>query len=185
MSLPAQPPGLLRRIGSLCYELLLVAALLLAASALVTPIMAHVGHTLLSDGLLKLYFAAALFAYFGLCWVRTGQTVAMKAWRLTLCGVDGARLNWAQALRRFLIASLLYGVVPLLAYQQLHHRLASHADAAFLSLLWWWLPLGWAWFDPARQFLHDRLSGTRQWHQPRPPHPDKVKSPGGKTPPRQ
>lgn len=174
MSLPAQPPGLLRRIGSLFYELLLLTALLLTASALVTPIMVQVGHTLLTDSLLKLYFGLVLFAYFGLCWVRTGQTVAMKAWRLTLCRVDGSRLSWLWALRRFAIAGLLYGVIPLLAYQQLSHRLPSKADAGFLSLLWWVLPLGWAWFDPYKQFLHDRLSGTRQWYTPRPPHPSKM-----------
>lgn len=171
MSLPAQPPGLLRRLGSLCYELLLLAALLLTASAIATPIMEQIGHTPLSESLLKLYFVLVLFGYFGLCWVRTGQTVAMKAWRLTLCRADGGPISWLLALRRFVIAGVLFGAIPLLAYQQLSARLPSKADAAFLALLWWLLPLGWAWFDPYKQFLHDRLSGTRQWHLPRPPHP--------------
>lgn len=175
MSIPAQPPGLLRRVGSLFYELLLVSALLLTASALATPVMEHVGHSPLSEGVLKLYFALVLFGYFGLSWVRSGQTVAMKAWRLTLGNADGSRLNWLQALRRFVIAALLYGALPLLAYQQLAGRLPGKADAALLALLWWLLPLGWAWFDPSKQFLHDRLAGTRQWYHPRPPHPDKMK----------
>jgi uncharacterized RDD family membrane protein YckC len=70
----------------------------------------------------------------------------------------------------------MYVAIPLLVYRQLAPLVGSVADRMLLSLLWWLLPLGWAWFDPHKQFLHDRLSGTRQWYLPRPPRPSKKRS---------
>jgi len=70
-----------------------------------------------------------LGAYFIWCWLRGGQTLAMKAWRIRLEGVSPRN-----ALLRFLLALLL---VP-----------------TGISILW-------ALFDRDRQFLHDRLAGTR------------------------
>ena len=77
------------------------------------------------QGLLCAVFAA----YFLWCWLRGGQTLAMKAWRMRLVQVTPRR-----ALLRFALALLL---VP-----------------TGISLLW-------ALFDRDRQFLHDRLAGTR------------------------
>ncbi len=78
---------------------------------------------------LQLFIAAVLAAYFLWCWLRGGQTLAMKAWRIRLEPVSPRR-----ALLRFLLALLL---VP-----------------TGISLLW-------ALVDRERQFLHDRLAGTR------------------------
>ncbi|BCL76470.1 hypothetical protein JHS3_22060 [Jeongeupia sp. HS-3] len=100
------------------------------------------------------------FAYFGLCWCRGGQTLAMKTWRLQLETSDGVRPSWRQLLIRFVAASLCYlPCVPLWV-------LAWH-DRAWLS--WAWLGTAWlvspwlwaAWFDRRGQLLHDRLAGTR------------------------
>ena len=77
----------------------------------------------------QLLLGAVFAAYFLWCWLRGGQTLAMKAWRIRLVQVSPPR-----ALLRFLLALLL---VP-----------------TGISLLW-------ALFDPERQFLHDRLAGTR------------------------
>ena len=77
------------------------------------------------QGLLVAVFAA----YFLWCWLRGGQTLAMKAWRIRLVDVSPRK-----ALLRFLYALAL---VP-----------------TGVSLLW-------ALVDRERQFLHDRLAGTR------------------------
>jgi uncharacterized RDD family membrane protein YckC len=68
-------------------------------------------------------------AYFLWSWLRGGQTLAMKAWRIRLVDVTPAR-----ALMRFALAVLL---VPTL-----------------ISIVW-------SLFDRDRQFLHDRIAGTR------------------------
>ncbi len=76
---------------------------------------------------LQLFIAAVFAAYFLWCWLRGGQTLAMKAWRIRLVEVTPRR-----ALLRFALALLLLPV----------------------SILW-------APFDREKQFLHDRLAGTR------------------------
>jgi uncharacterized RDD family membrane protein YckC len=50
---------------------------------------------------LQLFIAAVLAAYFLWCWLRGGQTLAMKAWRIQLVGVTPGR-----ALLRLVLAAL-------------------------------------------------------------------------------
>jgi uncharacterized RDD family membrane protein YckC len=78
---------------------------------------------------LQIFILLVFAGYFVWCWLRGGQTLAMKAWHIRLVGVTPGR-----ALARFVLAVLL---VPTL-----------------ISILW-------SFFDPERQFLHDRLAGTR------------------------
>jgi uncharacterized RDD family membrane protein YckC len=77
--------------------------------------------------ILQLFIAAVFAAYFLWCWLRGGQTLAMKAWGIRLVNVTPGK-----AILRFALALLL---LP-----------AS---------------IAWALFDRDRQFLHDRLAGTR------------------------
>ena len=76
---------------------------------------------------LQVFILAILAAYFLWCWLRGGQTLAMRAWKIRLVDVTPSK-----AIARFLIAAAL---LP-------------------LSILW-------ALVDRDRQFLHDRLAGTR------------------------
>ena len=76
---------------------------------------------------LQAFIATVLAAYFLWCWLRGGQTLAMRAWRIRLVDVTARK-----ALVRFVLAA---GLLP-------------------LSILW-------ALVDRERQFLHDRLAGTR------------------------
>jgi len=45
--------------------------------------------------------------YFVVCWVKTGQTLAMQAWKMKIVGGDGQLLTIRQALIRYVFASLL------------------------------------------------------------------------------
>jgi uncharacterized RDD family membrane protein YckC len=47
-----------------------------------------------------LYLFAAVQYYYVWCWVKGGQTVGMKAWKLQLYKVDGKLLNWKEAYLR-------------------------------------------------------------------------------------
>ena len=78
---------------------------------------------------LQALIALVFAAYFLWCWLRGGQTLAMKAWRIRLIDVSPKK-----ALLRFMLALVL---VP-----------------TGLSILW-------SFFDIEKQFLHDRLAGTR------------------------
>jgi uncharacterized RDD family membrane protein YckC len=85
--------------------------------------------------LFQLWLLCVLGLYFGYCWVKSGQTLAMKAWRIRVQRLDGALVSPRQAALRFVLAC--WTVAP-----------------AGLGLLW-------ALVDRDRQFLHDRLAGTR------------------------
>lgn len=84
--------------------------------------------------LLQLFIALSWAAYLLWSWLRGGQTLAMKAWRIRLVGVTPRN-----ALVRLVLAALF---VP-----------------SGIALVW-------ALFDHERQFLHDRLAGTRLVLQP-------------------
>jgi len=76
---------------------------------------------------LQAFVLAVLAAYFLWCWLRGGQTLAMKAWKIRLVGVTPQK-----ALLRFLLAALLLptGISILWSWfdedgQFLHDRLAG------------------------------------------------------------
>lgn len=126
-------PGLLRRLASAIYDLLLLTALLLVATF---PFLAFFGDS--THGwrrhLLQLYVLAVAGAYFVGFWTHGGQTLAMKTWRIRITRADGGPLGRARAVHRFLLSVL-----------------------SFFAL---GLGFAWAFFDRDRQFLHDRLAGT-------------------------
>jgi uncharacterized RDD family membrane protein YckC len=78
---------------------------------------------------------AVIAAYYVLNWIRSGQTLGMRAWRLRAVSDAGSRLNTPSALLRFLCGFLAW---PPLA----------------LGVLWLYL-------DPDHLAIHDRLSKTR------------------------
>jgi len=50
-----------------------------------------------------IYLFSSVQYYYVWCWVKGGQTVGMKAWRLQLYKADGSLLNWKEAyIRSFL-----------------------------------------------------------------------------------
>ena len=81
----------------------------------------------------------------------------MKTWRIQLISKDGASVTPLRALLRFLLSWLWF--------------LPGLALAWLLGAKGWmlvWIPaanaIAWAgmiYLDPERQFLHDRLAGTR------------------------
>ena len=127
-------PAILRRLASMLYESLL----LFAVAFLGTWLFQFAAGTPVIAGwrmhLLQLFLLALFAAYFLRCWLRGGQTLAMKTWRIRLVAKDGhGPLAPKAALLRFLYALLL---VPTT------------------------IGLFWALVDRDRQFLHDRLAGT-------------------------
>jgi len=130
---PAAGPGVMRRLASGLYDLLLVVALLLVATF---PFLAFFGDS--THGwrrhMLQLYVLGVTGAYFVGFWTHGGQTLAMKTWRIRLVRADGGKLTRARAVHRFLLSVLSFFALGL----------------GFL----------WAFLDRDRQFLHDRLAGT-------------------------
>lgn len=124
----------LARIAAMIYESLLVAAVLFVASFIIIPVVGEM-HSAWQRHVFQFYITGVLFAYFSAFWLRSGQTLAMKTWRIRLINRDGGRITAKQALVRFFVA--LFGLL--------------------LAGIGFW----WALVDRDRQFLHDRVAGTR------------------------
>lgn len=125
---------MLRRLASMLYE----SILLFAIAFLATWLFQFAAGTLRIEGwrmhVLQLFLLTVFAAYFLWCWLRGGQTLAMKTWRIRLVAKAGhGRLAPKAALLRFLFALLL---VPTT------------------------IGIFWAMVDRDRQFLHDRLAGS-------------------------
>jgi uncharacterized RDD family membrane protein YckC len=73
--------------------------------------------------------------YFVASWRRSGQTLAMKTWKLRVVGANNARITLRQATLRYALAwpGLLLGGIGIL----------------------------YALLDDERRFLHDRIAGTK------------------------
>ncbi len=127
--------GFRRRIASLVYESLLLLGVL-ALTFLVPYLIIGVVWAVTPPGwMLWLHVFVVLGAYFVWYWGRTGQTLAMQTWRLKLVSEDGRAVPGAQCWLRYALS--------------------------WPSILCFGLGLLWAWVDPDKQFLHDRLAGTR------------------------
>ena len=129
-----QAAPLARRLFSLFYEALLLAAVLWLAGFPLALIEGALGLPHVRPAYQAyLVFTAGL--YFIVQWTRGGQTLAMKTWRLKLERRDGGALTLHDAAVRYVIA--LAGLAAL--------------GLGFL----------WALFDREKLFLHDRIARTR------------------------
>lgn len=157
-----------RRLASMVYESLLVVAILLVGSFVFFAVVA--GLRVLSGApasvdagpilrtFLQVFLVAVLGAYFVRCWMRGGQTLAMKAWRLRLVTAEGKRVPMGPAVLRYALALFALGSGALalgLLWRRGDALLAAVALAPAIA------DLAWALFDRDRQWLHDRIAGTR------------------------
>jgi len=135
-------PSLMRRLAAIFYDAILVAALLLMAITLVViPLDLIVGwenvdkESLRINPLYLTYLFCVMAGFHILFWMRGGQTLGMRAWRLRVVRNDGDALTFRDALLRYLSA-----IVSLAA-----------------------LGLGFLWVLIDRDNLawHDRISRTR------------------------
>ena len=57
----------------------------------------QVSQTLSNSLIWIIYLVACVQYYYAWCWVKGGQTVGMRAWRLKVCKPDGSPLSWKDA----------------------------------------------------------------------------------------
>ena len=135
--------GLPRRLASIFYDSLLLAALIFIAAQPFPLIPGELQSSPLVRVAKQVYLLAVGWLYFGWFWTHSGQTVGMKAWRVKVVSADGRAVGWGPATRRYLFAIVS------------------------------WIPLGlgfwWSLFDTRKRAYHDALSGTRLVVLPKPP----------------
>jgi uncharacterized RDD family membrane protein YckC len=134
--------GFGRRLAALLYDAVLLAALLMiyTAGALffthgaaVTPATVGAWVYLYRAGLV-----AVVAGYYLVNWLKSGQTLGMRAWHLRAVDASGRTMTWKAGVLRLGVGALAW------------------APAA-LGVLWLYV-------DPEHIALHDRLSHTRVVH---------------------
>jgi uncharacterized RDD family membrane protein YckC len=130
--------GFVRRFAALIYDGFLLAALLMTYTGVILIFTRRAILPETYGAWVYLYRAgsiAVIAAYYVLNWIRSGQTLGMRAWRLRVVSDAGSRLNASSALLRFVCGILAW-------------------PPAALGVLWLYV-------DPDHLAIHDRLSKTR------------------------
>ena len=128
-------PGILRRLAAMAYETLLLSGVLVVLLVLPHVLLGAFAHRVATPALLWAHLFTVLLVYCLGFWCHGGQTLAMKTWRIRLRTRRGGPVRPAQALLRYLLC--------------------------WPSLALGGIGIAWALIDRDRQFLHDRLAGTR------------------------
>lgn len=111
----AKPAGLLRRLGAIFYDSLLVTAVVFVAfTAIYLPLAIGLGQQDTSDQpLWTLYIVCVIMVFFVWFWTHGGQTLGMRVWRIKLFSEDGTPVSYQQALVRFTVAILSMALLGL------------------------------------------------------------------------
>ena len=132
--------SLIRRLGAILYDSLLVLALMILAT--LAFIAVRDGESVASgEALYRIVLLAIAYLFYVGYWSRHGRTLGMQSWRLQLETANGEVPDIARASLRFF--------------------------AALLSLLPMGLGFWWQLWDKDDLSWHDRLSGTRLRYYPK------------------
>jgi uncharacterized RDD family membrane protein YckC len=129
----APTPGKWIRFACMMYEAILLFGVVFVADYLFDT-LTQSKHALALRHERQAWLFVAIGAYFVLCWRKGGQTLPMKTWDIRLVDGDGGRIPMWKAIVRYVLSWPI-----------------TFTGIGYL----------WACFDKDRQFLHDRLVGTR------------------------
>lgn len=160
-TLVATPSSLWRRLAGLVYDLVAVVAIVMVVGMICQITtggqLVHTGaQTSIAWWYRPLQYVVVA-AYFAASWLRGGQTLGMRPWRMRLCMKSGDRVTLVAALVRTATVSL-----PLLVLAIGH---VTSPRTAMLTLLAVWVVFfAVALFDKRRRTLHDIFAGTELVH---------------------
>lgn len=132
------PATLLRRLGAMFYDTLIVIALFFLVGFIGVALQ---GGEAAEGPLFKSTLFITLFLFFGFFWTRNGQTLGMIAWRIRVQTDSGYSISWRQALIRFFGAMLSAGCFG--------------------------IGYGWILLSDNRQSWHDKLSDSQIVYLPK------------------
>lgn len=127
-------PRFWRRTLSMFYDFLLLLAIWFIASFIFHLVFRDTTAVYFRP-LFQFYLLFVAGMYFIWFWTHGGQTLAMQTWKMRVVTSSGQRLTTRQAITRYLLA--------------------------VIGITFFGFGIMWALFDRDRQYLHDRLAGTR------------------------
>ncbi|MEZ0604859.1 RDD family protein [Paraburkholderia sp. IW21] len=149
-------PTVRRRLAALLYEAVILFGVVFIAGYLFSTLTQQ-RNGLTHHNLLAAWIGLVVGLYFVWFWTHSGQTLPMKTWHLRVVAANGAPLSASRAMVRYVLAWLWF--LPPLAL----HPLLSLAvpQTLVIAAIWFALWAATGRVGPQRQFLHDRLAGTR------------------------
>lgn len=155
-----KPAPVFRRIGAMVYDILLLFAVLVIASALTLPFRAGKGATQF-DPFMMLYIFSVIFLFFGWFWTHGGQTLGMRAWRIKLISTQTGCVTWLTAFFRYLITLPVW----LFLFYSLHSHNDRFGTETFLTQIPGWtlytLGIVWLFVDNIPGNWREKLTRTR------------------------
>jgi uncharacterized RDD family membrane protein YckC len=138
------------------YEAMLMFGVLFISGWLFSTLLQQ-RHALYLRNVMQDWLFLVIGIYFVWFWTHSGQTLAMKTWRIRLVTNAGQDVKMKRAIGRYLLAWLwvLPGLAAAWALGAKNWMLVLIPGA---NILLWALT---SYLDPQRQFLHDRIAGTR------------------------
>ena len=135
--------GLFRRLAALIYDMFLVAAIWMLLGFIFQQIFGIENQVIdgrvmtdpVADNLLFILMVLSCFTFYSWFWMRSGQTLGMLAWRIRVKSIEEGKINFTQALVRFL--------------------------AAWPAFLMLGLGYFWIFFDDQGDAVHDKLSYSK------------------------
>jgi uncharacterized RDD family membrane protein YckC len=96
-------PGIRRQVFAFGYEIITTVTILFSIGFLVTALFGGSGTA--SSKIITNVFPILLVAlYYALCWNKTGQSLAQKAWGLKVAEKNGDLLSTSKSFKRVLLA---------------------------------------------------------------------------------
>lgn len=148
-----------RRFFSMVYEQVLVIGLVMLV-ALIFAVSTHQTHALKHQFALQVCLFMSLGIYFVWPWLKSGQTLAMKTWRVRLLSSNQSNhltpLTIKQAILRYLLSWIwLLPALAISAWYPFNNQ--QTALACTINVIIYWLI---AYIHSSKQLLHDRLLGV-------------------------
>jgi uncharacterized RDD family membrane protein YckC len=147
------PATVLRRLGAIFYDMLLLLSIWVIAAFLAQPWVD--GQATIAY---QLYLLAVSFLYFSWCWLHGGQTLGMLAWKIQLATLDDTPLTLKHAVLRFLAIVISWLIFSLGLFWLIRYHQTSVAMIIWLVGLSGFL---WSLIDQQRRNGYDWASGTR------------------------
>jgi uncharacterized RDD family membrane protein YckC len=156
MTFSTDVPSIKRRLTVMLYEGVLLFGVVMIAG-LLFGVLFQQRNALYLRHALQICLFVVLGMYFVWFWIRSGQTLPMKTWRIRVVTLQGRPPSIKRAVLRYLFAWCWFLPGLLLAWS-----LDTHGWTAVCivgaNVLAWALT---ARVHPSRQFLHDRIAGTQ------------------------
>lgn len=156
MTSPSSSAPAWRRFAAIVYDALAVVAIVMVVGLIAQ--FATGGRLIDEKGQLLAWWYQPLQGlvvgtYFLASWVRGGQTLGMRPWRIRVTDAEGQPITWTRGFVRLAVAAL-----PLLLLTI--YPLTSLKVALWAPVAGWAVMLLPAWVDRRRRAIHDMVAGT-------------------------